>query len=58
MQFNGLNGVNRQPSKKGNFQVPPTVKKQLLLAVRRFEGLLNLTVSAIYHPAVHLSLFH
>ena len=39
-----LNGVNRQPSKGQKFNRQPS-KKQLLLGVKRFSGLSNLTIS-------------
>ena len=56
--YKGLNGVNSQPSnslkfnhqlsKKSNFYRQPS-KKQLQLAVKRFQGLSNIIISAA-HP--------
>ena len=52
-----LNGVNRQPSNGQKFNRAPSKKgkfyrqrskKQLLLAVKRFQGLSNLTISAVH----------
>ena len=42
-----LNGVNRQPSNGQNFYRQPS-KKQLLLAVKKFSNLSNLTISAVH----------
>ena len=47
--------VNRQPSKKRKFYRQPS-KKQLWLAVKWFQGLSNLSISAAYRRIAALAL--